>query len=203
MLVPTKPAIAAALATAKLGLDPVGTTQREVQQRRPSTSGDPEPRGLRRQRGLIGDLVEHDRFDELRHRQRSGHFDQRLVGEHHVTFGDRPHIPREPQRCQGIDRRRIEALLCEPGKVGVVELELGEQTEHVLQAGRDEEPPTRWERADEQAERRRLRHSATQVARRHRQLIEVRHQPESHDHILPAPMELSPGPIASRGCARL
>ena len=135
---------------------------------------------LRRQCGLVRDLVEDDRLDNLCFRKWCGHFEQRLVREYDVTFGNGPHIAGESQRCEVVEGTTIETVSGEPCEILVVEGEVLEYSQHVFEPSGDNKSSIGRQFADEQAERRRLGHPPRQVAGRHRQLVAIGGQRNTH-----------------------
>ena len=117
-------------------------------------------------------MVGQHRLSQLRFGDRGGDLKQRLTGEDNVPFGDRPHLPGEPQA-----RQRAQGLLpVAPGLAQVAQVIGGErevlqELQAVRQPGGNQEPAARRQIPDEQAECRRSGHGPAQVTGRHVELI--------------------------------
>ncbi|GAA3185664.1 hypothetical protein GCM10010451_38660 [Streptomyces virens] len=110
-------------------------------------------RGLRGDRGLVAELVEHVRLGQLRLGKRRGHLQKGLSRQNDPPVRHRPDIARELQAAQGL---KIPGRPVQRGSEGVDVLGADMQAVQVvqgrLQPCRDQEAPLRRQVTDEEAE---------------------------------------------------
>jgi hypothetical protein len=144
-------------------------------------SGDAATGGLRRDGGLVRDLVEEIRLEELRLGERGRDLQERFVGEYQPALGDGPHVPGEPQLAEGV--QGVVGVALGPAKVFQVlvgEAKRLQELQAMLEPTRHEESPTVRQIPHEQAESGGSGHVPPEVAGGHVQLVEVGEQGLSH-----------------------
>ncbi len=120
------------------------------------------------------DLVYRDGLDELRFDQRPAYFGKRLLGEEDRPFGHRADAaveaePREKiQEAGGEELQRVEI-----GDCARVETELLQHLQQPLDTGRDHEAAALGHPAHCQAEGGDVVEAVLEIARGHRELVEV------------------------------
>ena len=177
--VAANPTIALARATAMAASTPVRAPEREVHEVL-AGRGHRVARGLRRERRVERHLVQQERLHQLRDGDRRGDLHDRLVRVHDPAFGDRPDLSVEPQlaerpRCRVRRTRSSAGTRARPRRTRTTRgVEAG------LETRRDQEAAVRRQVADVEAERRRSRHVAAEIARGHVELVEVRQERARH-----------------------
>jgi hypothetical protein len=144
--------------------------------------GEDDPRGLRRDRRGVVEGGEHERLDDLRLDDRRRDAQERLVREEHRPLRDGPDVASEAEAAQVVAERRRHRVREGRERAQVRDLRLGEAEplqvlEDPLEAHRHEEAPVAGQAPDEHLAGRDARgHAAVEVARGHRELVEVRTQ---------------------------
>jgi hypothetical protein len=142
---------------------------------------DPAARRLGGDGGLVGHLVQEVRLGQLGLGKGSGHLEERLVGEHQPALGDRPHVSRESQVPEQVERLvRVAVRRPKVLEVLVGEAKRLQEVEAVLQPAGDQEAPPVGKIPHEEAERGRGGHTPPEVTGGHVQLVEVGEQRASH-----------------------
>jgi hypothetical protein len=137
--------------------------------------------GLGGDGALVRDLVEEERLEKLRFRERRRHLEQGFLGEEDTTFRDGPNRAGESQPGECLEHvGRIPELGAEVVEVIRCEAEGLQRVEAALQAAGDQEAPVGREVANEQAEGGGFRHPSPQVGRGHVQLVEIGGERVSH-----------------------
>ena len=167
---------------AERGVDAVRAAPAELQQRR-ARRGACCPRRLARDQRRRADLVDHQRFEQLRLRQRRDYLQQRLVREDRAPLRRRPDLAREAEAAQALDERIVELRQPgQPGEIVLVETQRLNPLQRLLQPGRQQETPAVGQAARAELENRRRDDAPLVVELRHHQLVEVGEQPRCGSH---------------------
>src|SRR5690606_24783700 len=118
--------------------------------------------------------IDEARLDELCLGHWSGHAQDGLVLEEHASFRHRADIASEAEGRKPFQELAAEAAAArEPGEVGLGEARPLEETDHLLQASRQQEVTTRRQLPDKELEYCFVRCPLVEINLQHVELVEV------------------------------
>ncbi len=118
-------------------------------------------------------LVHDERFDKLRLRDWSDHFDHRLVGEHRSALRNGIHVTGKPERAERRQELIGESIeRAEVGDIIVGEVQVFEMGEQLLETTGEQEVPVWRQPPNKQREGGRVGQPLDQIRLHHGELVQ-------------------------------